>query len=69
MNVDDVDEAHLRLFRARVPERELWAKDPGLRALPMTRELLDITSPNLYISRTAGARKWLFRMDGPREHR
>ena len=68
MNVDDLDAAQLHLFRAGVPDFELWAEDPGLWALPMTRELYAaFASRRWYIGRAA--RLPLHLREDPAEHR
>jgi hypothetical protein len=68
LNVDDLDAAQLHLFRSGVPDSELWAEDPGLWALPMTRELYAaFASRRWYIGRAA--RLPLHLREDPAEHR
>ena len=69
LNVDDLDAAQLHLFRAGVPEQELWVEDPGLWALPMTRELYAaLASRRWYLGRAACVPPLRLRED-PTEHR
>ena len=68
LSVGDLDAAQLHLFHAGVPDFELWAEDPGLWALPMTRELYAaFASRIMYIGRAA--RVPLYLRDDPAEHR
>jgi len=68
LNVDDLDVAQLRLFRSGVPDFELWAEDPEMRALPMTRELYAaFASRRWYIGRAARLPQHL--REDPAEHR
>ena len=71
MNVADLDEVQLHLFRAGVPQFELWAADPGLLELPMTRELFTIASRIMYVRRLVRLPEYLLirRRDDPSEHR
>ena len=41
----------LSVFRAGVPQFELWAADPGLLGLPLTRDLFTIASRIMYVRR------------------
>ena len=67
LNVDDLDAAQMHLFRAGVPDFELWAEDPGLWALPMTRELYAaFASRRWYSGRPARLPQHL--LDDPAEH-
>jgi hypothetical protein len=67
LNVDDLDAVQLCLFRRGVPDCELWAEDPGLWALPMTRELYAaFASRRWYSGRPARLPQHL--RDDPAEH-
>ena len=71
MNVAVLDEVQLHLFRAGVPQFELWAADPGLLELPLTRELFTIASRIMYVRRLVRLPEYLLirRRDDPSEHR
>jgi hypothetical protein len=53
MNLDELDVVQLRLYRAGVPQFELFAEDPGLWELKVTRELFNIASRIMYVRRSS----------------
>jgi hypothetical protein len=53
MNLDELDVVQLRLYRAGVPQFELFAEDPGLWELQVTRELFNIASRIMYVRRSS----------------
>ena len=67
----DSDEVQLHLFRAGAPQVEVWAEDPALWELPLTRELFAIASRIIDVRRHWRARAYprSRRTDDPAEHR
>ena len=66
----DSDEVQLHLFRAGAPQVEVWAEDPALWELPLTRELFAIASRIIDVRRLWRARAYPRgrRTDDPTEH-
>ena len=64
MSLAELDVVQLHLYRARVPQFELWAEDPGLWELRITRKLFNIASRSMYVRRGRVRLR-----DDPDEHR
>ena len=70
MSLEELDVVQLHLCRAGAPQFELFAEDPGLRELQVTREVFNIAPRIMYVRRRLRIPEAtrLRRRDDPVEH-